>query len=117
MACGPLGCDRSTALASRSNFSFLPIFLRLSGSVRVRTRRGTLESFVAVPKGEPETFPTADEVRAKFESLARPCLSARRIDALAQALMSLDEASDVGALLSLTRGAGAPPLKMAAGDD
>ncbi|MCH7889312.1 MAG: MmgE/PrpD family protein [Proteobacteria bacterium] len=90
---------------------------RLSGSVRVTTRRGTLESFVAVPKGEPETFPTADEVRAKFASLARPCLSARRIDALAQALMSLDEASDIGALLSLTRGAGAPPLKMAAGDD
>ena len=58
-----------------------------------------------------------DEVRAKFESLARPCLSARRIDALERALMSLDQASDIGELLSLTRGEGAPPLKMASGDD
>ena len=90
---------------------------RMSGSVRLRTRQGALDAFVAVPKGEPETFPTADEVRAKFESLARPCLSARRIDALARALMSLDQASDIGELMSLTRGEGAPPLKMASGDD
>ncbi len=108
-------CQRVTCVVDPKVEAEFPA--RLSGSVRVSTRRGTLESFVAVPKGEPETFPTADEVRAKFESLARPCLSALRIDALAQALMSLDEASDIGALLSLTRGAGAPPLKMASGDD
>ena len=108
-------CQRVTCVVDPKVEAEFPA--RLSGSVRVSTRRGTLDAFVAVPKGEPETFPTADEVRAKFASLARPCLSAERIDALAQALMSLDEASDIGALLSLTRGAGAPPLKMASGDD
>ena len=76
---------------------------RMSGVARVRTSRGTFEEFVAVPKGEPENFPTADEQHAKFAGLVGPYLSSARVDALAAALRSLDEARDIGALFSLTR--------------
>lgn len=90
---------------------------KMSGLARVRTRRGSFEKFVKIAKGEPEDFPTADELRAKFEDLVGPYLSPERIEALAGALLSLDEARDIGGLLRLARADGVPPLKVAAGDD
>ena len=86
----------------------------MSGVARVRTSRGTFEEFVAVPKGEPENFPTADEQHAKFAGLVGPYLSSARVDALAAALRSLDEARDIGALFSLTRADRDAPLEVAA---
>ncbi len=79
----------------------LPV--EMSGSVRVRTARGTFETYVRVPKGEPANFLSAAELRAKFDGLAGPYLSARRLDELAGALLALDQAKDIGALLRLTR--------------
>jgi 2-methylcitrate dehydratase PrpD len=75
----------------------------MSGSVRIRTARGAFETYVRVPKGEPGNFLTAAELRAKFDGLTGPYLSARRRDELAGALLALDQAKDIGALLRLTR--------------
>ncbi len=116
-------CQRvSCAVDPRAEAAFPA---RMSGAARVRTRRGVFESFVEVPRGEPETFPSAGELRAKFDSLVGPYLSPQRIDALAGALMSLDEAPNVGGLLALTRAdpgsaggfaeASPAPLELAAG--
>ena len=75
----------------------------MSGSVRIKTARGVFETYVRVPKGEPGNFLTAAELRAKFDGLTGPYLSARRRDELAGALLALDQAKDIGALLRLTR--------------
>jgi 2-methylcitrate dehydratase PrpD len=75
----------------------------MSGSVRIRTKRGQFETYVQVAKGEPENFVSAAELRAKFDGLVGPYLSARRRDELAGALLALEEAKDIGALLRLTR--------------
>ena len=75
----------------------------MSGSVRIRTGRGAFETTVRVPKGEPANFLTAAELRAKFDGLASPYLPARRLDELAGALLSLDQARDIGAVLRLSR--------------
>jgi len=75
----------------------------MSGSVRIKTARGAFETYVRVPKGEPGNFLTAAELRAKFDGLTGPYLSARRRDELAGALLALDQAKDIGALLRLTR--------------
>ena len=75
----------------------------MSGSVRIKTGRGAFETYVRVPKGEPGNFLTAAELRAKFDGLTGPYLSARRRDELAGALLALDQAKDIGALLRLTR--------------
>lgn len=77
--------------------------LEMSGSVRVKTRRGAYETSVRVPKGEPSNFLSAAELRAKFDGLAGPYLSARRLDELAGALLALDQAKDIGAVLRLSR--------------
>jgi 2-methylcitrate dehydratase PrpD len=77
--------------------------LEMSGRVRVSTRRGAYETSVRVPKGEPSNFLSAAELRAKFDGLAGPYLSARRLDELADALLALDQAKDIGAVLRLTR--------------
>ena len=75
----------------------------MSASVRIKTTRGEFETYVRVPKGEPANFLSAAELRAKFDGLAGPYLSAPRRGALAQALLALDEAQDIGALLRLAR--------------
>lgn len=75
----------------------------MSGSVRIVTARGAFETYVRVPKGEPANFLSMAELRAKFDGLAGPNLSARRRDEVAGALLALEQAKDIGALLRLTR--------------
>lgn len=75
----------------------------LSASVRIKTARGAFETYVRVPKGEPGNFLSAAELRTKFDGLVGPYLSGRRRDELAGAVLTLDQAQDIGALLRLTR--------------
>ena len=75
----------------------------LSAAVRVRTKRGDFEAFVAVPKGEPGNFLTKGELRAKFDGLAGPYLSPSRLDELATRLLTIFEESDINEVLRLTR--------------
>jgi 2-methylcitrate dehydratase PrpD len=75
----------------------------MAGSVQIRTSRGGFDTYVRVPKGEPANFLSAAELRSKFDGLAGPYLSARRLDELAAGVLELDQAKDIGALLRLTR--------------
>jgi 2-methylcitrate dehydratase PrpD len=76
---------------------------QMSAAVRIRTARGTFETYVRVPKGEPENFLTAAELRAKFDGLVAPYLPERQRDEFAGALLALDQAKDIGTLLRLSR--------------
>ena len=76
---------------------------QMSGAVRIETARGAFETYVKIPKGEPANFLSPAELRAKFDGLAGPYLSARRRDELASALLALEQAKDVGAVLRLAR--------------
>jgi 2-methylcitrate dehydratase PrpD len=75
----------------------------MSGSVKLKTPRGTFETYVRVPKGEPANFLSAAELRAKFDGLAAPYLSGGRRDEIAEAILLLDRAKDIGAVLRLTQ--------------
>ena len=75
----------------------------MSASVAIKTARGAFETYVRVPKGEPANFLTVAELRAKFDGLAGPYLSASRRDELAAAVLALEQTQDIGALLRLTR--------------
>jgi 2-methylcitrate dehydratase PrpD len=81
----------------------------MSAGVTIATARGTFETYVRVPKGEPANFLSDAELRAKFDGLAAPYLPARERDALAAAVLALEQAPDIGALLRLAR----PPAKSA----
>jgi len=87
----------------------------MSGSVRIKTARGVFETYVRVPKGEPANFLSAAELRAKFDGLTGPYLSGSRRDELAGALLALEQAQDIGALLRLTRPDVASSRRAAAG--
>ncbi len=76
---------------------------QMSGVARVRTRNGSFEKFAAIPKGEPENFPGLPELRRKFDALAGPYMTQPALDRLADALMTLDRANTVDAMLALTR--------------
>jgi len=75
----------------------------MSASVEIATARGIFETYVRVPKGEPANFLSAAELRAKFDGLVGPYLTRERANALADGLLGLENASDVGALLRLAR--------------
>ena len=57
---------------------------------------------VTHPLGDPESFPDAVALGAKFRSLARRALSAERVEGLAAAAAALPQAPDVSALLDAT---------------
>jgi 2-methylcitrate dehydratase PrpD len=88
----------------------------MAGVARVRTARGTFERLVRIAKGEPENFLSADELRAKFDGLVGPYLTPERARALAEGLLALHQARDIGDLLALTVPEEAPALRAAAGD-
>ncbi|MBL4690426.1 MAG: MmgE/PrpD family protein [Rhodospirillales bacterium] len=75
----------------------------LSAIVRVTTKRGVFESFVAIPKGEPDNFLSAAELRAKFDGLVGPYLPPARVDELATRLGAIFKEDDINEVLALTR--------------
>ena len=75
----------------------------MSGHAKVVTARGTFERYVRIPKGEPENFLTREELKAKFDALVAPYMGANRRDALAQAMLAIEEAEDVAEILHMTR--------------
>jgi 2-methylcitrate dehydratase PrpD len=89
----------------------------MGGIVRVHTGRGNFEKMVVIAKGEPENFLTGAEMRAKFDDLTRPYLDQAARDGLADALLNLDECTDLRALLARTRSDSGAHLKVAGSDD
>jgi len=87
----------------------------MAGIVRIKTARGTFDEKVAVPKGEPDNFMTAGEARSKFDDLVSPYLDPERRNDLTGALLTLDQAPSVDAVLELTRSE--PAILRAAGED
>jgi 2-methylcitrate dehydratase PrpD len=78
----------------------------LPGGVRIRTRDGrTLEAELAYQRGGPENPMTADEVREKFRANAALALPAGEVDALEEAIMSLERLDDLRPLEVLSRAA------------
>jgi 2-methylcitrate dehydratase PrpD len=73
----------------------------MAGRLTVVTRGGTFSRVVAVPIGEPETFPTADDLRAKFDALATPVLGPERTARLADAVLAMDGVGDISRLMRL----------------
>jgi 2-methylcitrate dehydratase PrpD len=74
-----------------------------SGVVKVTTKKGEFEKFVIVPKGEPDNFFNANELRAKFDGLVGPYLPATRVDELATRLSSFLKETNIKEVLALTR--------------
>ncbi len=79
----------------------------MSGVTRIMTSKGKFETFVAVPKGEPDNFLADDEFREKFDGLCAPYLGERRARNLADQLLALEQANSVSAVMALSQGGGA----------
>ncbi|BBK44592.1 2-methylcitrate dehydratase [Allostella vacuolata] len=64
---------------------------QFSASVEVETVDGTVDRlFVPIPKGEPENFQTADELRAKYAALVLPVIGQAQEARLFHAVMGMD---------------------------
>lgn len=73
----------------------------LSGVARIRTAEGVYEKFVAVPKGEPSTFLTDQELRNKFDGLCSDYLGTESTDQLAETLLALERVNTMSAVMPL----------------
>ena len=85
----------------------------MSGKVTVTTRAGTVARKVVVPKGEPDNFLTDQELAAKFHGLVDRVMGQERAAALAEAVLGLEQARDVAAVMRL---AGPVPAMRLAGE-
>jgi len=86
---------------------------QIAATVAVETTDGrTHEAFVPVPRGEPETFLSADELRAKFAALVTPVIGQAQEARLFQAVTQLDERS-VAEVFAAAAPAGAPARRSA----
>ncbi len=87
----------------------------MSAVVRLKLKGGrSLQKLVVNPKGEPDNFMTEQELRGKFDSLVEPYLGAERTRTLADALLEVDGAADIGAILALSRPDAGSALRAAA---
>jgi 2-methylcitrate dehydratase PrpD len=75
----------------------------MSGMARIRTRSGSFETFVTVPKGEPENFLSDAEFRNKFDGLCAPYLGRECADRLADSLLALERANSIQTLMASSR--------------
>jgi 2-methylcitrate dehydratase PrpD len=89
----------------------------MGGVVRVHTGSGNFEKMVVIARGEPENFLSVAQMRGKFDDLTGPYLSQIDRDALAGALLRLDECTDMRGLLALTRSPHNAPLRAAGSHD
>ena len=73
----------------------------MAGVARIRTASRDYECLVTVPKGEPDNFLDDAEFRFKFDGLCEPYLGAEGTSKLANALLSLEQANSVRAVMTL----------------
>jgi 2-methylcitrate dehydratase PrpD len=70
----------------------------MSAKLTVHARGQAFTRMVVIPKGEPGNFLTDQEVRTKFHALAAPVLGENRAAGLADALLAIDTAPNLGFL-------------------
>ena len=94
-------CRRISSVVDPEVESHFPT--HMAGSARVRTRDGEeLEKLVVVAKGEPENFPSAAELRAKFDGLIGDYLPGEQRAELAEALDGFEGAARAGDALHIS---------------
>jgi 2-methylcitrate dehydratase PrpD len=77
--------------------------------VRMALRNGQrVEERIAHPKGDPENFPSAEELDVKFRTLAARALSPDGVARLAAAIEEFPRARDVGRLLAAAESQASP---------
>ncbi|BBK33811.1 2-methylcitrate dehydratase PrpD [Stella humosa] len=75
---------------------------QFAAAVAIETVDGVNDSlFVPIPKGEPENFQTADELRAKYAALVQPVIGAAQEARLFQAVMGMDSAASGGGVAAI----------------
>ena len=95
-------CRRITTVTDPDAEAQFPRYM--AAVARVTTRDGqTLEHKVTIAKGEPENFLSSLELRAKFDGLISNYLPATVRDALADALLGLDQIADARQLMALVQ--------------
>lgn len=87
---------------------------QFAATVAIETTDGVSDRlFVPIPKGEPENFQTAEELRAKYAALVLPVIGAAQEARLFQAVMEMDR-GQVQALFDAAAPAGPDPARKTA---
>jgi 2-methylcitrate dehydratase PrpD len=75
----------------------------MSGTTRIKTSKGEFETFVVVPKGEPDNFLDDDAFLEKFDGLCAPYLGEAQARRLADQLLALEQANSISAVMALSQ--------------
>ena len=107
-------CRRTRSVVDPEVQAHYPAYM--AGSATIQTSAGPRRKVVTVAKGEPENFPCAAELRAKFDGLIGGYLESGQRDALAGALHDFESVEDVSTVLELSRPRAEAPRAASAGD-
>ena len=72
----------------------------MAGSVKMTTARGEFETYVKVPKGEPENFVTELELRTKFDGLVKPYLGKTPTAMFADSILMMEQEQSITKVLN-----------------
>jgi 2-methylcitrate dehydratase PrpD len=111
---GAMGWDSYAHLSNPAVRALLPLIrcehdaqaqaefpANMAAKLTIQARGQVFTRMVVVPKGEPDNFLTDAELRSKFQGLAVPVLGAEHADRLADALLTIDSAANLGNLMRL----------------
>jgi len=99
-----LGDPQVQDLIARIRISLDRAIPALGSRVKVVTRDGrTLVKEVPLARGEPETFPTWEELEEKFRGLASALLPEEQVRRVAETVRHLEQVEDLRALTALLR--------------
>jgi hypothetical protein len=74
----------------------------MAGRITIAARGTSFSQTVAMPKGEPESFPSESELRAKFAGLADEIMGNDRATRLADAVLGMENTVDIARLMRRT---------------
>jgi 2-methylcitrate dehydratase PrpD len=114
VATGAMGWDSYLSLQDQTVRELLPKIVcefdpeiesqfpaNMSARLTIRSHGRDFTRIVVVPKGEPSSFISDTEIRAKFAGLADAVLGADRATRLADALLTIDASPDIASIMRL----------------
>ena len=93
-------CKRIKISHNKSAEKYCPEYM--SANVKIKVSGKEYEKFIKIPKGDPENFMTKDEFIEKFDGLAKPYLTDKKLDEIKSFMLKLEVSNNLNSLFELS---------------
>ena len=93
-------CKRIKISHNKNAEKYCPEYM--SANVKIKVSGKEYEKFIKIPKGDPENFMTKDEFIEKFDGLAKPYLTDKKLDEIKSFMLKLEVSNNLNSLFELS---------------